>query len=257
MSTETVLITGASSGIGLELARLFAADKSNLILIARRRDKLEELAAELRRDHGVAVTVLAKDLGDPRSPQAIFDALTADKVTVDVVVNNAGLGAAGAVADLPLDRQMNMVQVNIVAPTELTRLFLPGMIERRSGGILNVASLAAFQPGPFMAVYYATKAYVLSFTEALTEELTGTGVRATCLAPGPTATEFAATANVEHKLLFRMGTQSMQTVAAAGYRGFRHGKSLVIPGIQNKFLANIVRFSPRAVVRKVVKRLQA
>ncbi len=256
MSTETALITGASSGIGYELARLFAADKSNLVLVARRQEKLDQLAAELGRDHGVSVRVLAKDLADPHSPQAIFDALAAESVTVDVLVNNAGFGAAGSVADLPLEKQRDMIQVNVAALTHLTRLFLPGMIQRRSGGIFNVGSTAGFQPGPYMAVYYATKAYVLSFTEALAEELTGSGVRATCLAPGPTATEFAAAAAVENKLLFRLGTVDAGSVAQAGYRGFRQGSVLVIPGSRNKLGAFAVRFAPRALVRKLVKHLQ-
>ena len=256
MSAETALITGASSGIGWELARLFAADKTNLVLVARRQDKLDQVAAELRRDHGVQVQVLAKDLADPQSPQAIFDALAAENVTVDILVNNAGFGAVGSVADLPMEKQMEMVQVNVTALTHLTRLFLPGMIQRRSGGIFNVGSTAGFQPGPYMAVYYATKAYVLSFTEALAEEVIGTGVQVTCLAPGPTATGFAATAHLENKLLFRLGTVDARTVAQAGYRGFRRGKVLVIPGLRNKLGALAVRFVPRAWVRKVTKRLQ-
>jgi uncharacterized protein len=256
MSAETVLITGASAGIGLELAKLFAADKSDLVLVARRMEKLDALAAELQRDCGIQARGLAFDLSDPQSPRAIFDALTAEGVTVGVVVNNAGFGAVGPVADLPLERQRDMVQVNVAALTELTRLFLPGMIERRSGGILNVASTAAFQPGPLMAVYYATKAYVLSFSEALAEEILGTGVRVTCLAPGPTATEFAAVAGTEHKLLFRLGTMDARTAALAGYRGFRRGRTLVIPGLKNKLGAFAVRLAPRAWVRKVVKRLQ-
>jgi short-subunit dehydrogenase len=256
MSTETALITGASSGIGCELAKLFAADKSNVVLVARRQEKLDQLATELRREYGVQVRVLARDLADPDSPPAIFDALAAAGVTVDVVVNNAGFGAAGSVAELPLEKQRDMVEVNVAALTQLTRLFLPGMMERRSGGIFNVGSTAGFQPGPYMAVYYATKAYVLSFTEALAEEVIGTGVRVTCLTPGPTATEFAAAANLEKKLLFRMGTADVRTVAQAGYRGFRRGRLLVIPGPTNKLGALAVRFVPRAWVRKVTKRLQ-
>ena len=256
MSAETALITGASSGIGCELARLFAADKSNLVLVARRQEKLDQLAAELRRDYGVEVRVLAKDLADPHSPQAIFDALAAEGVAVDVLVNNAGFGTAGSVADLPLEKQLDMIQVNVVALTHLTRLFLPGMIQRRSGGILNVGSTAGFQPGPYMAVYYATKAYVLSFTEALAEEVSGTGVRVACLAPGATATEFAAVADLENKLLFRLGTADARAVAEAGYRGFRRGRLLVVPGLKNKLGAFGVRFVPRAWVRKMVKRLQ-
>ena len=148
-------------------------------------------------------------------------------------------------ADLPVEKQLDMIRVNIAALTHLSGLFLPGMIERRSGGILNVASTAAFQPGPYLAVYYATKAYVLSFTEALAEELLDSGVRVTCLAPGPTATEFAATADLEDKLLFRLGTMDARTVALAGYRGFQRGRVLVIPGVRNKLAAMSVRFAPR------------
>ncbi len=257
MSVEAVLVTGASSGIGWELAKLFAADKSNLVLVARKRDKLEELAAQVRRENGVEVRVLAEDLSDPKSPQVIFDALAAENVTVAVLVNNAGFGAVGSVADLPLEKQLDMIQVNVTALTHLTRLFLPAMIQRRGGGILNVGSIAGFQPGPYMAVYYATKAYVLSFTEALAEELLATGVKVTCLAPGPTATGFAAAADMEKKLLFRLGTADAKTVAQAGYRGFRRGKLLVIPGVMNKLGAFAGRFLPRAWPRKIAKRLQA
>lgn len=256
MSSETVLITGASSGIGLELADLFAADKSDLVLVARSEEKLHQLAAKLRDEHGVQVRVLREDLADPHGPRRIFDVLQADGIAVDVLVNNAGFGVAGSVASLPTEQQLGIIQVNVTALTHLTRLLLPGMMERRSGGILNVASIAAFQPGPYMAVYYATKAYVLSFTEALAEELIGTGVRVTCLAPGPTATRFAAVANAEDKLLFRLGMANVKAVATAGHRGFRRGKLLVVPGLKNKLLASSVRFSPRIAVRKLVALLQ-
>jgi uncharacterized protein len=252
---ETALITGASSGIGLELARLFAADKSNLVLVARNQDKLESLAEELRRD-GMKVSVLPMDLADSKAPQAIFDELTGQGITVDVVVNNAGFGAMGTVANLPLDRQLQMIQVNVLALTHLTRLFLPGMIERRRGGILNVGSTAGFQPGPNMAVYYASKAFVLSFTEALAEELVGSGIHVTCLAPGATATGFRAAAHMEDALLFRLGTINAKTVARLGYRGFRRGRVIVIPGLKNKLGAFAVRLAPRVFVRKLVKRLQ-
>jgi uncharacterized protein len=257
MSTETVLITGASSGIGLELAKLFAADKSNLVLVARNQGTLDKLAEELRRDHGVEVLVLAKDLSNPSAPQNIFAQLTAQGIAVDVVVNNAGFGARGTVASLPIQRQLDMIQVNVTALMHLTRLFLPGMIERRRGGILNVGSTAAFQPGPIMAVYFATKAFVLSFTEALAEEVLGTGIKVTCLAPGPTATNFAAVAHDENTLLFRLGTMDARSVANLGYRGFRGGKVLVVPGVRNKLGVFSVRLGPRSVVRKIVKRLQS
>ena len=257
MAVETSLITGASSGIGLELARLFAADKSNLVLVARNKEALEKLAEELRQAYGVEVLVLPKDLANHSAPQAIYDHLAAAGVTVDVVVNNAGFGAVGTIAALPNQLQMDMIQVNVVTLTHLTRLFLPGMIERGRGGILNVGSTAAFQPGPNMAVYFASKAFVLSFTEALAEELAGSKISVSCLAPGPTETGFAAIAHEEDTLLFRMGSMNAKEVALAGYRGFRGGKVLVVPGATNKIGAFAVRLSPRSVVRKVVKRLQS
>lgn len=257
MAKETVLITGASSGIGLELARLFAADGSDLILIARREASLQALADEMAASHGIAATVMAEDLSDPSAPGRITDTLAADSVEVDVLVNNAGFGLRGPAADLDLQRQLDMLQVNVTALTHLTRLLLPPMVARRRGGVLNVASTAAFQPGPHMAVYYATKAYVLSFSEALTEELGGTGVTVSCLAPGPTATEFADTADMRDTLLFRSGTQGADVVAKVGYDGFRRGKAMVIPGLKNRLIALSVRFSPRPLVRKIVKALQA
>jgi short-subunit dehydrogenase len=255
-SDETVLITGASSGIGLELARLFAADGSRLILVARNRERLEALAEELRKAHGAESLVLPQDLSDPRAPQALFDQLAAKKVEVDVLVNNAGFGALGCVARLALERQMEMIQVNIAALTSLTRLFLPGMMARNRGGILNVASTAAFQSGPNMAVYYASKAYVLSFTEALAEELSSTGIHVSCLAPGPTATEFGDRSGMTHSLVFRLGTMSARRVAELGYRGLRHRKTLVVAGIINRLGTLLVRFFPRFMIRKVIKRLQ-
>lgn len=255
-TNETVLITGASSGIGLELAHLFAADRSNLVLVARSRDKLDSLAEELRKAHGVNVLVLAKDLCDPAAPPEILAALTAQNIDIDVLVNNAGFGAIGPVASVGTKTLMEMIQVNVAALAHLTRLLLPKMLERHRGGILNVGSTAAFQPGPNMAVYYATKAFVLSFTEALAEELLGSGVTATCLAPGPTATQFGAVSGMEQSLAFKLGTMDAKSVASLGYRGFRHGKPLVITGLKNKLGTVAVRLLPRAIVRKAVKHLQ-
>ncbi len=257
MASETALITGASSGIGLELARLFARDKSDLVLVARRGDRLEALAAELAERHGVKIMVMPKDLADDKAPRQIYDRLLGEGRGVDVVVNNAGFGARGAVAEIEPGRQLDMLRVNVTALTHLCRLFLPQMIERRRGGILNVASTAAFQPGPFMGVYYASKAYVLSFTEALAEETRGTGVTVSCLAPGPTRSEFQAVAKLEDALIFKLGTQSSEAVARAGYDGFRRGKTIVVPGIRNKISAASVRFTPRPLMRRIVRRLQA
>jgi short-subunit dehydrogenase len=256
MTAETALITGASSGIGLELAKLFAADGSRLVLVARSKDRLEQLAAEMRREHGVEVLVLPKDLAGPAAPRAIFDELAARGMVVDVIVNNAGFGSVGTVAALPVQRQLDMIQVNVAALLHLARLFLPGMIERDRGGILNVGSTAGFQAGPNMAVYYATKAFVLSLSEALAEELVGTRVKVTCLAPGPTATRFGADSGMDRSFLFKLGIMDALTVARRGYRGFRRGKLLVIPGLLNRLGAFSVRFAPRIVVRKITKRLQ-
>ncbi len=254
--SQTVLITGASAGIGLEFARLFAADGAALILVARRTEKLEDLATELRKQHGVAVQVMGSDLSRPEAPREIFEVLKAEGRCVDVLVNNAGFGARGRFAELDTDRQAAMVQVNVMAPTLLSRLFLPGMLERRRGGILNVASTAAFQPGPYMSVYYATKAYLLSFSEALVEEVRGRGVTISCLAPGPTITEFGDVADMSSTKMFRMYAMSGAAVARAGYDGFRRGKVLVIPGALNRLGAFSTRLVPLSAARKVAGWLQ-
>ncbi len=255
MAKQTALITGASAGIGMELAKLFAADAVDLVLVARRQEKLEKLAHELAEQHRVNVRVVAVDLSDSAVPIRIERELADAGVTVDVLVNNAGFGANGPFHELPIERQMSMVQVNVVALTHLTRLFLPGMVERQRGGVLNVGSTAAFQPGPYMAVYFATKAYVLSFTEALAEELRGTGVRVTCLAPGATKTEFFDEADMQDSPLARMGMMDSAAVAQAGYRAFCAGRAIVVPGTKNKLGAFAVRFAPRSVVRKLTARL--
>jgi short-subunit dehydrogenase len=251
---ETVLITGASSGIGLELARLFAADKSNLVLVARRADKLDELAQSLRRDHGVIVRVLSKDLIQPESPQQLFDELNRDGTVIDIVVNNAGFGQHGTIAAIGLQEQLDMIQVNITALTALTRLFLPGLIERNRGGILNVGSTAAFLAGPNLAVYYATKAYVLHFTEALAEEVAGTNLKISCLSPGATHTGFADAAHMQDARLFRLA-MSAESVARIGFKSFRRGKIVAVTGWRNKLLIQTVRFSPRFIVRKIAQAL--
>ena len=175
---------------------------------------------------------------------------------MDVLINNAGFGAYGAFAESNLERDLEMIQVNISALTSLTRLVLPGMLERRRGRIMNVASTAGFQPGPLMAVYYATKAYVIMFSEAIANELKGTGVTVTCLCPGATATQFAARANMEQSRLFKLGAMRSADVAQAGYKGMMAGKTLVIPGLLNKTLAFSVRFSPRKLVTAISRSLQ-
>jgi short-subunit dehydrogenase len=253
---ETVLITGASSGIGRELARLYAGDGARLVLVARSADKLRQLAEELTAEYGAEAQVLPADLSRPASAREITEALAQRHIDVDVLVNDAGFGARGSVAGLGADRQAGMVAVNVAALTQLTALLLPGMLERRRGAILNVASTAAFQPDPNQAVYGATKAYVLSFTEALAEEIRGSGVRVCCLAPGPTQTGWAAQAGMQGTRLFRRGTMDAGRVARAGHDGLRQDKTLVIPGLRNRILAFSVRLSPRALVTKVSAYLQ-
>jgi short-subunit dehydrogenase len=250
---EMVLITGASSGIGLELARCFAADKSNLILVARTTEALESLAKELRKKFSVVVQVLTADLADDSSPRRIFEEVQGRGLTVDVLVNNAGFGLHGEFTSLPLARQLDMVRVNVNALVELTGLFLPGMIERRRGGILNVGSVAGYFPGPRMTVYFSTKAFVRSFSDGLVEELRGTGVTVTNLAPGPTETNFSAVARSHYRRKAQTPKKSAASVALAGYQGFRAGQTVVIPGSQSWLLAHIVaKFLPRAFIRRLV-----
>ncbi len=255
MSVETVLVTGASSGIGLELARCFAAEGCRLALVARKGDALEALATELRKAHRIQAQVFTADLAHPEAPPRLLAHLQSAGFKVDVLVNNAGFGAQGKFVGLPLGRQLEMLQVNITSLTHLTGLLLPGMIERHRGGILNVASTAAFQPGPGMAVYYATKAYVLSFSEALAEELEGTGVTVTASCPGPTATNFGAAANMRTLGMVKKVSMSAAAVAQLGHRAFRRGRVVAIPGLRNQFPAFLVRLVPRAAVRKITKRL--
>ena len=257
MAVETVLITGASSGIGHQLARHFAADKSRLIVLSPDQDRLESVASQLRKEYGVDVQTLVMDLTDPTAPQAIFDQLTGQGIDVDVLVNNAGFGAQGHVVDLPIERQLNMIQLNVTAVTHLTRLFLPKMIERGRGGVLNIGSTGSYQPGPNAAVYYATKAFVLSFTEALAEELAGSKLHITCLTPGPTATGFGTDSGMADTVVFRFNLMNVVKVARMGYQGFRRGKVVVVPGMLNRFLILLVRLLPRVVVRKIVKRMQS
>ena len=252
---KTALITGASSGLGLELARLFARDGHDLVVVARRRDHLEALATRLAAEHGVAARVLAEDLADPIAPRRIFEELQGRRVEIDFLVNSAGFGMNGPFVDGDLGRQLAMVQVNATALMHLTRLVLPGMIARRSGRILNLGSTAGFQPGPGMTIYYATKAFVNSFTEGLAHELRGTGVTATVSCPGATATEFGKIAGNEESRLFHMGTTPAAGVAAHAYRAMMAGKVMALPGWRAKLGLQMLRLGSRAKVRAVTARL--
>jgi uncharacterized protein len=252
----TALVTGASGGIGLELARLLAADGHDLVLTARSGDKLARVAEELSGKHNVVARVLVADLARPEAPSEIFDDLQRKGVAVGVLVNNAGFGSYGLFAQTDLRSEIDLLQVNVVALTHLTKLFLPAMIGRGRGYIMNVASTAAFQPGPLMAVYYASKAYVLSLSEALANECEGTGVTVSALCPGPTETGFVAAAGMNDSKLFDRGAMDARTVAEAGYRGMLRGKGVVIPGLRNSFVARTVGMMPRRIVTKVVRGIQ-
>ena len=248
------IITGASSGIGVEFARLFAAEGNGLVLVARRKDRLDALAAELQAAHSVPILVVDLDLSDGAAPQSLFDLVTAQGIEVHTLVNNAGFGLAGRFDALPAERLLEMVRLNVAALTALSRLFLPGMIERRRGGILNVASMAAFQAGPYTAVYSATKAFVLSLSEALHEEALPHGVSVSALCPGPVATEFGRVAHLENTMLFKKAADAAW-VARVGLAGYRANRAIVIPGFFSTLGILLGRFAPRALPRKVAGRL--
>ena len=249
---RTALITGASAGLGRELARLAAKDGHDVVLVARRRDRLEELAKELETAHGVRATVIAANLGDRAVPSAIADELHAKGIAVDFLINNAGFGTRGSFVHSDLVRELEMVEVNIRALMQLTRLFLPDMIARKRGRILNIASVAGFLPGPYMATYYASKAFVLSFTEALSAELAGTGVTVTASCPGPTATEFGSVAGGGKKTkLFQSNVAQVEPVARHAYKAMMAGTIVAVPGFVNKLIAQSVRISPKSVLRSI------
>ena len=250
---EWALITGGSAGIGYELAKVFAANKFNLVLVARTEEQLRKAAEELRSQHGVETKILVKDLALPNAPQEIFEALR--DTPISVLVNNAGFGWRGSFAECDLQHQaLEMMHVNMDSLVTLTRLFVTPMLARKQGRIMNVASTAAFQPGPFANIYFATKAFVFSFSAALSEELAGTGVSATVLCPGSTRTEFFERAGMQN---FRRDGLMMDAgvVARIGYVGLMRGKRTVIPGALNKFTAILARFAPTRFATKIVRKI--
>jgi short-subunit dehydrogenase len=250
------LVTGASGGIGLELARVFAGHGYNLVLTARRAAKLNEAAKELR-ELGITVDVVPADLARAEAPGEIFRALQERGIKINVLVNNAGFATYGLFAETELQDELDLITVNISALTQLTKLFLPSLIEQRDGYVMNVASTAAFQPGPFMAVYYASKAYVLSFSEALANELEGTGVGVTALCPGLTESGFQERAKMHSSRLAKGPLMDARTVAEAGYAAMVKGETIVIPGRPARMFARLVRFLPRATAANLVRRAQA
>lgn len=249
--SQTALITGASSGIGAAFARALAQEGYTLVLVARRVERLEALAAELRSAHGVRAEVLPADLLAPGASSTIAQAARDLGLDVDLLINNAGVGIHGAFESATAEDDLRMITLNITSLTELTRAFLPGMLERGRGGILNVASTAAFQPIPYFAVYAATKAYVLSFSEALAEEVGGRGVKVSCLCPGPTETEFNAVSGVgQLDVASKAPTMSAEAVAADGLAALRGGRAVQVAGFMNAVGASATRFIPRQWLAK-------
>ncbi len=255
---KTALITGASAGIGLEFAKIFAKEKYDLVITARNETKLNELANEIKNNHNVNVKVIAKDLSKQNAGEEIFDILKNESIVTDVLINNAGFGVFDNYWNVELQDEKNMLQVNIMALAELTNLFAKDMVNRGGGKILNVASTAAFQPGPTMAGYYASKAFVLSYSQAVDFELRKKGVQVSTLCPGPTITEFQIRANMEDLNLFKKGfTMSAEEVAQIGYNGLMKGKPVIIAGAMNKISAMSSKISPSKVSMKIVNWLQS
>ena len=252
----TALITGASAGLGEGFARSLAAEGHDLILTARRADRLETLAAELRAAHGVTVTILVADLGQPEAPAKLLADIAAAGLTIDTLINNAGFGARGGVAELDGAVQLGMIDLNCRALVALAQGVLPQMIARRSGGILNLASVASFQPGPWMAVYYASKAFVLSFSEALHEEVKDKGVRVAALCPGPTRTEFAEVAGLGDTALFKRLASDADAVVRDGLAALKANQAVKVSGVMNRAMAQGIRFTPRALARRIAGSLQ-
>ena len=246
--TAIALVTGASAGLGEEFARQLSAQGKRLVLVARRKERLDALAAELGNTR-----VVAADLSQPGAPAGLMADIANREETVELLVNNAGFGLAGRFAELDEARQREMIDLNCGALTELAHAVLPGMIDRNSGGILNVASTAAFQPGPGMTVYFASKAFVLSFSEALHDEVKRHGVRVSCLCPGPTRTEFRSVSGFDPKGRLGKISADSQSVVRAGLRGLEHNRAVVVPGVANKIIAQVHRVFPRAVMRRAAR----
>jgi hypothetical protein len=253
---DVTLITGASAGLGEGFAKALAAQKKNLLLVARREDRLAELAMRLERACDVSVKTIGADLSTPDGAEKLMREIDQRGLNVEALINNAGFGARGAFADLNLAAQREMITLNCTALMELCHGVLPGMIERRSGGILNVASTASFQPGPWMAVYYATKAFVLSFSEALHEEVKPHGIRVAALCPGPTRTEFADVAGMGDSALFKRFASPAEAVVRDGLAALERNQAVKVSGALNLAFAESIRFTPRALARRIAGGLQ-
>ncbi len=254
---KVALITGASSGIGKELAQIHAEKGGDLVLVARSKDKLESLKSELEKKHGVKAKLIAKDLTDPYAAKQVYDEVKADGIRIDYLINNAGFGGHGKFHERPWEQDLSMINLNITALTALTRFFLPDMVERNEGKILNTSSTASFMPGPLQAVYFATKAYVTFFSNAIAEELHDTNVTVTNLMPGATETEFAATSGMDKTNLFEK-TVTARSVAKDGYQGMVAGKLDVVSGLttSQKVMMKMIPFTPKKVLLKQIRQMQ-
>lgn len=255
--TKYTLITGATSGIGLELSHLAAGDKNNLILVARNKSELNRLKELLTSQYDIDVHIIAKDLKDNNSAEEIYNEVNNLGIKVDTLINNAGVGSFGNFDKISKEVDLDMITINIYSLTCLIKLFLPQMLEADGGRILNVASTAAFIPGPFMAVYYASKAYVLSLSEALASELKNSNVTVSVLCPGPTKTNFQSRAKMKKSDFVKFGVMEAKTVAKIGYDGMNMGKTIIIPGMLNKLLITFMRLVPRAIGANLVKATQS
>jgi short-subunit dehydrogenase len=254
---KTALITGASNGIGLELAKIHASKGGNLVLVARNKSKLDALKTELETQYKVKVYTIGKDLSANNSAQEVYDETTKQNIQADYLINNAGFGDFGMFVDTEWNKELQMINLNITTLTQFTKLYLQDMVKRRNGKIMNVASTAAFQSGPTMAVYYATKAYVLSFSEAVDNEVSDKGVTITALCPGATESGFQAAAAMEESALVKgKKLPSAKEVAEYGYASMMKGKTVAIHGLMNRIMANSVRFLPRAIVVKATRKVQ-
>ena len=253
---KTVLITGASGGIGYELSKVFSKNGYNLVLVSRNKQRLEVIAKELENQYDIQAKVIPKDLSKSSAPQELYDDMVANGIDIDVLVNNAGFAINGKFTGFSADKNMELIQLNITSLTLLCKLFGTDMVKRRSGSILNVASTAAFQAGPLMSTYYASKAYVLLLSEALNNELAQDGINVTVLCPGPTHTEFAVRADMSSTKIANVPwVMSATEVAEIGFSGLMKGKNIVIPGLMNKLLAFSVRFTPRSVMTLIIRYL--
>jgi len=254
MNNGTALITGASSGIGFELSKIFARNRFNLVLVSQNEENLRNAALEIQKQNSdIQITTIPKDFSLPSTADEIFEFVEQKSIKVDILVNNAGIQVYGPFHETNLEDDLRLMSINMFALTKMTKLFLKKMVERGYGKILNLGSTGSFQPCPLNSIYCATKAYVLHFSEGIAEELQGTGVTITVLCPGATRTNFAKRANIEDIRLFRNSVMEAREVAEIGYKALMKDKIIVIPGFFNKMLAMSVRFTPRKVVTKIGK----